>query len=701
MPSTLIRVAGFVAIFSVTTMTTASADTQQNGLAITLVHAIQGTSDNNLLNNQMVNIEAIVVGDFQNGDTDQSRNLAGFYVQEEDADADANAMTSEGIFIAEGGNFITDVEVGDRVQLSGTVREAAGETQIDTVTSVLVVSSGNPLPSPAVITLMPDGPTTISAAGRIQADLEAFEGMLVTFADTLTIAEMFQLVRFNEIRLSQGGRLQQFTQGNAPDLNGFADHLQNVGSRTITYDDGLNVQNALIGNLDGFGPTFNTASDVRMGDTIDDLSGVLSYQWAGNSASSATWRVRSTQDGENTFDKTNIRSNTPDAVNGSLKVAGFNVLNYFTTLRNEGTTVLGANPRGASNATEFSRQTEKLVTTILSIDADILGLVELENDFLAGSSGNAIENLVSALNAIVGAGTYAWVDPNSQFVGNDAVSNGLVYKPAKVSIVALDTLVFEESSAATTFATANVLNPYVGVNDRVFDFRRNRPALAATFQDTAGEQLTVAVNHFKSKSDTNLEDLAEEAQIALDAGATQFSQTDIDNLLADPNYDQADGQGFWNAVRTDAAIELVQWLSDTTSSGYAQGMVSDRDFLIIGDLNAYAQEDPVVALESQGYGDLAAAYNPGTRSYVFNGQDGTLDYAMGSAALQTQVTGATIWNINADEPNALDYNTDFGRDVTIFDGSVPFRASDHDPVIVGLSLVTAPGEVFSDGFEGN
>ncbi|MEO0829455.1 MAG: hypothetical protein AAFY03_03245, partial [Pseudomonadota bacterium] len=261
-----------------------------DGVLITKIHEIQGTpeaqtedtfgnADVSPLDGQVVTVEAIVVGDFQDGDADTGRNLRGFYIQEEDADADGDATTSEGIFVFENGDFITDVNVGDKVQITGTVDEFFGETQLDTITDITIVSSGNTLPTAAQISLPASG-TTLSGDGDVQPDLEAYEGMLVTFPQTLTINEMFQLDRFNEIKLVQGERPAQFTQDNAPDQTGFEAYLEDVGARQITYDDGLSEQNASINNLDGFGPNFSTATTPRMGDTIDDLSGVLSYQWA-------------------------------------------------------------------------------------------------------------------------------------------------------------------------------------------------------------------------------------------------------------------------------------------------------------------------------------------------------------------------------------------------------------------------------------
>lgn len=51
-----------------------------------------------------------------------------------------------------------------------------------------------------------------------------------------------------------------------------------------------------------------------------------------------------------------------------------------------------------------------------------------------------------------------------------------------------------------------------------------------------------------------------------------------------------------------------------------------------------------------------------------------------------QVSGIAEWHINADEPPVLDYNLEFDRDAALFDGVSPFRASDHDAVIIGLEL---------------
>ena len=197
--------------------------------------------------------------------------------------------------------------------------------------------------------------------------------------------------------------------------------------------------------------------------------------------------------------------------------------------------------------------------------------------------------------------------------------------------------------------------PALDIQGPLFDgSSTNRASLAVTFEEIAStERFTLCVNHLKSKGGNG---------------------TGVDA-------DSGDGQGNFNGMRVRGANAIATWLAtDPTGS-------NDSDFLIVGDLNAYAKEDPIFVLEEAGYTDLATQYLGDTAySFVFNGQYGTLDYAMANESLRSQVTGATEWHINADEPDAIDYNLDFGRDPSLFDGQTPYRTSDHDPILIGLEL---------------
>ncbi|MBN1484015.1 MAG: ExeM/NucH family extracellular endonuclease, partial [Chloroflexia bacterium] len=327
-----------------------------------------------------------------------------------------------------------------------------------------------------------------------------------------------------------------------------------------------------------------------------------------------------------TFVHANPRPAEPPAPGGSVTVASFNVLNYFN-----GDGQGGGFPtaRGAESLSEFDRQRDKIIPAIVGLGADVIGLMEIEND---EGTYQAIQDLVNGLNALEGAGTYDFI--NTGIIGTDEIRVAMIYRPARV----------------TPVGTYAILD-----NDVDPDYQEdyNRPALAQTFdQDSTGERFTVVVNHLKSK------------------GSACPDDPDLD-----------DGQGNCNQTRTTAMEVELNWLAtDPTDSG-------DSDFLIIGDLNAYAKEDPIVVAENGGYTNLVNQFNGlYAYSYVYMGQSGYLDHALASASLVSQVANVAHWHINSDEPRALDYNEEgksAGQLVSLYNTDA-YRSSDHDPVVIGL-----------------
>ena len=587
----------------------------------TLIHTIQGTTDTSPLAGQTVRIKGIVVGDFQPNDGDLfNTDLGGFYVQEERADFDTDEATSEGIFVFTGNASVDvpNVSAGDTVTLTGNVTEFNGLTEITGVMA-LTVAAGSAVPEPVAVTL----PAT-------NVFLERYESMLVQFTQPLVISEYFNYDRFNEVVLSLP--LDSLPRPFVPTSyvmpgEEAAAIAQAQEVRRITLDDGRTVQNPDT-LYHPNGGIFSNENNFRGGDVVENTTGVLSYNFG-------LFRLQPTQGAD--YTSVNPRPATPEAVDGTLKVAAFNVLNYFTTLGDAG--------RGADNPEEFARQRTKIIAALRIIDADIVGLIEIENNT------EAIENLVNGLNEALGEDTYDYV--NTGVIGTDQIKVAFIYKPATVSLV----------------GDYAILNSEV---DPRFIDTRNRPALAQTFEEIAtGGIFTVSVNHFKSKG----------------SGCGEGDD--------DPQ------QGNCNGTRTQAAEALVDWLAtDPTNSG-------DPDFMIIGDLNAYDEEDPIAAIlegaddtldTEDDYTDLVEQFQGEfAYSYVFDGRFGYLDYALVNQSLLTQITGATEWHINADEPDAFDYNTNFRPEgQRALYQPTPYRASDHDPVIVGLTL-TPTEEVITLG----
>jgi predicted extracellular nuclease len=577
------------------------------------IHEVQGSGLASPLNGQLVVVEGIVVGDFQDGASGTHGDLNGFYIQEEDADADADPLTSEGIFVFDGSSPSKNVNAGDLVKVAGQVSEFNNSTQITSFFGVTVLGSGNPLPTAAVLSL----PVTSVT------DFEAYEGMRVRFPQALVVSEYFNFDQFGEIVLTSERRLTptaEFEPG-APAIQAAQEFLLD----RITLDDGRTTQNpdpAIHPN----GSVFDLTNLFRGGDTVANVTGVLDYSFG-------QYRVHPTQGADHV--NANPRPTSPHPVGGNVKAASFNVLNYFTTLDNAGSIcgpLSNQACRGADNANEFTRQRDKIIAALSAIDADIVGLIEIENH--PGDVPTA--DLVSGLNTAMGAGTYDYIATGA--IGSDAIRVAFIYKPASVSPVG-------------SFA---VLDSSV---DPYFLDTFNRPVLAQTFQDNStGGVFTVAVNHLKSKgSDCN--------------------------AVGDP--DLGDGQGNCNLTRKAAAEALTNWLAgDPTGSG-------DADFLIIGDLNSYDKEDPIDALLAGGYTDLLHQFVvEDAYTYVFDGQTGYLDYALANSNLLGQVTGAAAWHINADEPDLIDYDTTFklpAQDAIYAPDA--YRSSDHDPVIVGLDLL--------------
>lgn len=577
-----------------------TADVLVCGASATLIHDAQGSGTSTPIPGSGVTIEGVVVGDYQ-----AAGSFGGYYVQEEAADFDADPNTSEGVFVL---NTAFAVAPGDLVRVRGTVSESFSLTQIGSVTALSICSTGN------VVT-----PTSVSLPVGNLSVHEQTEGMLVSFSQTLTATEVFNLGRFGEVSLSGAGRLYTPTAVTTPGPAAIAQLDQNNRSRII-LDDANNQQ-----NID---PTvypqggLSASNTLRVGDSLSGLTGIMDFRFS-------NYRIQPV--GPLSFTHTNPRPAAPAAVGGNLKVASFNVLNYFN-----GNGLGGGFPtsRGATTPAEFARQRDKIISALTAINADIVGLMEIEND---APPNSAIEDLVAGLNAAMGAGTYDFV--NTGVIGSDEIKVALIYKPARVSLVGAHQII-----TSTT--------------DPRFVDTLNRPSLAQTFQHANGERLTVVVNHLKSKGSA---------------------------CPGDP--DTGDGQGNCNQTRTNAAAALVDWLaSDPTGSG-------DPDFLVIGDLNSYTFEDPITTFTNGGFTNLVGQFNGLTAySYVFNGESGYLDHALASPSMAAQATGTTEWHINPDEPIALDYNVEFksANQVNTYYSPDPYRSSDHDPIIVGLGLDAAP-----------
>ncbi|MEJ1971089.1 MAG: ExeM/NucH family extracellular endonuclease [Lacunisphaera sp.] len=577
------------------------------------IHKIQGSGTASAYTGYAVTLQGVVVGSFQG-----AGQIGGYYIEEPDALQDADPATSEGIYVFDNAN---SVAVGDLVTVTGTISEygsaPVSQTEISGLTAFIKVSSGNPLPTPVTVTL------PFSAAGYA----ERYEGMLVTFPQSLTVCDNYDLGHFGEISLANG-RLPTPTNVVAPGAAAQAQEAANLLNQ-IVLDDGLSTTSpSPTPFLNSTDPALATR---RAGSTAAGVTGILDNKFG-------LYVVEPTI--PPAFVEANPRLNSPASI-GSLRVAIGNVENFMN-----GDGAGGGFPtsRGATTYAEFQRQLPKVTAAILNLAPDIMGLTEIENDRITNGAPDsygptsAIAQLVASLNAHAPAGTtYAFVNASAVDTTTDDIHVALIYRTQTVA---------EAGTPAMQ-------------SDPAFNNVARNP-LAQTFRELAsGSKLTVCINHFRAK-----------ASAAAGAG----------------NADSGDGQGTNNALRVQEADAVTSWLATFPTGD------NDPDILIIGDLNAYAKEDPITHIKNAGFTNLSELYEgEGGYSYAFNGEFGHLDHALATPSLVSQVFSTATWHVNSDEPVYYDYNLE-DKDATqqAINAGTPYRYSDHDPVVIGVQLNAAP-----------
>ena len=602
------------------------------GADATLISAIQGSESSSAEVGNNVIIEAIVTG----------TRAGGFFVQEEASDYDADDATSEGLFV-EGS---VDVETGNLVRLYGEVEENYGMTTLAMDSDVAALDCGTADAVAAVELSMP-----------YELDLETVEGMVVSVTDA-TVTSTNNLWRFGEIVVSDTIKRQPSDVA-APLSEAYTAAEEASETSLLTIEDNSSSQypDAL-----NYFPTFSYANAIRIGDSVS-AAGPLNYSFG-------TYRINPSD----VIEVTSSREANPVVTEGNLSIATFNVLNYFNgeVDANGDVTFDYDENRGADDEVAFELQQGRIVEAIVNLNADVVGLMEIENDGFGEDS--AIQSLVTAINAELGeTEQYSFIaTSDGSEIGTDAITVGLLYKATVVTpendamVVAMPEQQIDEDSLA-----------------------RMRPSLLQSFVHTeSSKSFLVAVNHFKSKGSQCAEDVAE-------------APSEITTI-----------QGSCNALRVSAAITLGNALSDES--------LPERK-VILGDLNAYSAEDPVAVLtdytpesrgytittavntgmdegssvdveSSFGYHNLAEEFDAEGFSYWFYGteQVGSLDHVLASEAMLEDAIDGAHWNINSVEAYQLQYDQALryypDEDGYAFTDVGPFRSSDHDPFIATFDL---------------
>jgi 5'-nucleotidase len=624
------------------TPTPTPTPTQTPAPTVRPIRDVQGAGDASPLNGQTVTVEGVVTADYRMG------GFNGFYVQ--DPAGDPADGRSDAVFVY-GTN--ARAEIGQSVRVTGVVSEFQGTTEIT--------------PAAGGVTALAEGlgtvaPVTDWAAIDTSADREAHEGELVQPSDAFTVTDNYDANFYGSFGLAHGeGTLKTPTEhADADDTAGLAAIVAENDARRITLDDGSSTNFNTAANKSTPLPYLTPANPVRVGSTTTfHKPVVLEYRFD-------AWNLQPTTpvtgDGADvvTFSDTRTPNLQPQDVGGDIRLATFNVLNYFATTAEEYEAAGGScttyddragdpvtandcgptGPRGAAEPEDLERQEIKIVKAINALDASIVSLEEIENSAHYGKDRDfALAALVDALNENAGAEVWAFVPSPAERPGvadEDVIRTAFIYKPADVSPVGASRILIDEEN-----------------------FDNAREPLFQAFRAADGtdeDAFLVSVNHFKSKGSGT---------------------------------DDGTGQGLANPDRVGQAHALVDFAAQLTEE------TGIEDVFLVGDFNAYGKEDPVQAIEKAGYTDVNVALNGGEATYNFDGMDGSLDHVFANAGALELVTGVDVWQINAQEQVAFEYSRHNYNATILYDESV-FRASDHNPEIVGLDLAAADAPVELD-----
>ena len=611
-----------------------------------------GDGDDSQLINQTVETKGVVTAAYPKGENANLKGLEGFTIQTPGTGGtwDPARTASDGLFVFMGKSSATMPSIGDCVVVKGKVAEYSGVQNATAATQSLTQLL--PQSITASTDCDPVKPTELSGVPT-QDQLEALESMLVLPKDTWTITDNYKTNRYGTLSLTPGTEvLRTATDVVAPGAAAQAYESENA-AKTIDLDDASTTdltnfkQN---GHKERYAYLANGAP-ARVGYHVTFTKPVVLESRFGSFVFQPTQMTAGNPD-RSPVTITGERPAAP-TVSGDTKVATFNVLNYFSDLgenelgckgyedrNHKYVTDKNCKLRGAWSSQAFANQQTKIVQAINTIDADVVALEEIENPVASGVSTDrdgALKSLVNALNAAAGSEVWAYVpSPSTVPANEDVIRIAFIYKKAKIAPVG-DSVIYDDPA-------------YAGLA---------RQPLAQEFKPITdanheGKNFVVIANHFKSKGS---------------------APKNLSGAEAAANTDNGDGQGNSNGVRVKQARALAT---------FAQRF-NGTPTLLVGDFNAYTKEDPLKVLTDAGW---AHESGHGDSSYVYGGRSGSMDHVFANSAAHPLITEVKSWAVNAQESIAFEYSRANYNAYLAFEADNPYRASDHNPEIIGLNLIT-------------
>ena len=611
-----------------------------------------GDGDDSQLINQTVETKGVVTAAYPKGENANLKGLEGFTIQTPGTGGtwDPARTASDGLFVFMGKSSATMPSIGDCVVVKGKVAEYSGVKNATAATQSLTQLL--PQSITAATDCDPVKPTELSGVPT-QDQMEALESMLVLPKDTWTITDNYKTNRYGTLSLTPGTEvLRTATDVVAPGAPAQAYEAENA-AKTIDLDDASTTdltnfkQN---GHKERYAYLANGAP-ARVGYHVTFTKPVVLESRFGSFVFQPTQMTAGNPD-RSPVTITGERPAAP-SVSGDTKVATFNVLNYFSDLgENEPgckgyedrdhkyVTDKNCKLRGAWSSQAFANQQTKIVQAINTIDADVVALEEIENPVASGVSTDrdgALKSLVNALNAAAGSEVWAYVpSPSTVPANEDVIRIAFIYKKAKIAPVG-DSVIYDDP-AYTGLARQPLAQEFKPITDANHE----------------GKNFVVIANHFKSKGS---------------------APKNLSGAEAAANTDNGDGQGNSNGVRVKQARALAT---------FAQRF-NGTPTLLVGDFNAYTKEDPLKVLTDAGW---AHESGHGDSSYVYGGRSGSMDHVFANSAAHPLITEVKSWAVNAQESIAFEYSRTNYNAYLAFEADNPYRASDHNPEIIGLNLIT-------------
>lgn len=612
----------------------------------------RGDGDDSQLINQTVETKGVVTAAYPKGESANLKGLEGFTIQTPGTGGtwDPARTASDGLFVFMGKSSATMPSIGDCVVVKGKVDEYAGVKNATASTQSLTQLV--PQSITAATDCDPVKPTELSGVPT-QKQMEALESMLVLPKGTWTITDNYKTNRFGTLSLTPGTEvLRTATDVVAPGAAAQAYEAENA-AKTIDLDDASTTdltnfkQN---GHKERYAYLANGAP-ARVGYHVTFTKPVVLESRFGSFVFQPTQMTAGNPD-RSPVTITGERPAAP-TVSGDTKVATFNVLNYFSDLgenepgckgyedrNHKYVTDKNCKLRGAWSSQAFANQQTKIVQAINTIDADVVALEEIENPVASGVSTDrdgALKSLVNALNAAAGSEVWAYVpSPSTVPANEDVIRIAFIYKKATITPVG-DSVIYDDP-AYTGLARQPLAQEFKPITDANHE----------------GKNFVVIANHFKSKGS---------------------APKNLSGAEAAANTDNGDGQGNSNGVRIKQARALA------TFAQRFNGIPT----LLVGDFNAYTMEDPLKVLTDAGW---AHESGHGDSSYVYGGRSGSMDHVFANSAAHPLITEVKSWAVNAQESIAFEYSRTNYNAYLAFEADNPYRASDHNPEIIGLNLIT-------------